>query len=204
MLALLVIAAMLINSPMILLAAQQDELQPYAYQHAIEGSMDIESFSTTPTILHWQATPNPVIIPIGQDYIDLTFRLEWAETPQVPLRVATARLDLPYRSLTPIDNTALLEPGIPGQIRVSGGVHLSPGLLSPDGVSMFPIEIGGLAPVQDLTGWAGEVAFSVRLAINPGHLQNPGDIMSIGVTRTPFGGAFGVTTTHVLVIRGSL
>jgi len=204
-LVLFIAAVMLLNAPKALFAAQQDGLQPQI--------VEIESFSGAPLIWrHWVATPNQVIVPMGQNYVDIALRMDWAEAPPRPNHSDVAALVFPYQAFSFVPGSALLEPGIPGVIHGPILTNLLPGspLLPPGFVLGFP---NGESQLRfemrfvngwDLPGWTGERAFSFRLMINSGHLQNPGDFIPVRLALPESGPGIVPVRTYKTIIRGPL
>jgi len=215
MLTLIIVTVMLTGTSVTLLAVQQDEFMLQAYekfmQNSTTGSIEIEPLSGAPLIWrHWVATPNQVVIPMGQDYVDMVVRMEWAEAPLRPVHTEAIGLLFPYRALSFVPGSALPKPGLPGYVRFPTDGHMPPGFLPPE--TGFPP--GGLStmlfvmPIVDIwppqPGWEGEIAYSFRFAINPEHLQNPGDAMSIRLSIPESGHHIVPVMTYKTIVRGPL
>lgn len=155
------------------------------------------------TAPRWVATTNPVVVPEGQNYVDITFVFDWAETSQVPIHAAGVVLDFPYRAF--ISSFAEFQGG--GSISGSP-LHASPEVLPPYGLSTRSLKthLGTLVwsqngPFAEWIGWEEEVKVNVRLGINPEYLQNPGDTISINATRFAMAGLPIGEPVDVIVIR---
>jgi len=190
-LALLVVTVMLAGAPITLFAVPQHESQFQTYdalfQPVAANSIEIEPFSKSPTTLHWATTPNPIIVPMGQNVIDLTFKLEWAETPRVPISHASIGILFPYRSIVDARIMDTTPPALDDSFtwRI---LQFPPTPENPDILSGTTNNHIRFAPLQG-PWWGGEVEVSARLWINHEHLQNPGDTIQLSVFRGALGAA---------------
>jgi len=147
----------------------------------------------------WVATTNPVVVPAGQNYVEITFTLDWEDIPPIPIMAVGFALDFPYRAF--ISSSATLSCGSSSQ---SGGVmHVSTHGFS---TQSFQLGVGNSnwipsGPPFMFAGYEGEVEVSVRLGINPEHLQNPGDIISIRVDGLAMAGLPSGEPAYVTVMR---
>jgi len=134
--------------------------------------------------LHWALTSSTEV-PEGQNYVDLTFRLDWASTPREPISAAGLVLNYPYRALTMIPRTAVTPSEVPGFIDVVPSSNFAPVPQVPDGHSVQAVFLMGMTPVFPVNaeGYSGEVELSFRLLIDADQLQNPGDTLDITVAR---------------------
>jgi len=156
------------------------------------------------SILHWAVVPRNIVVEADEYYVDLSFRLTWADTPRQPITSAGVTLDFPYESLSLISGSAVLLGQTPGTLVPAPPFDISPAPGLPYGRSMQSFMISGMAPIGS-PGWEGDIAFTIRMRINPdsGYLQSTGDTLGIGVTRIAMADLPVGDTMFVTVTRGN-
>ena len=138
-------------------------------------------------VLHWEA--EDVRVPMGQNQVDLTFRLNWANTTRVPVNATIVTLTFEeVGAFTLVESS--LAPGVPGSIMERQGTIPTTPVLSYIG-----------AGVTTMRGWEGEIVLHMRLQIEGNALRNIGDYITLGVSRPPMPGAPTAIVTGVTVVR---
>jgi len=216
-LALLVVTVMLSGTSINLLAAPQYELQSQAHNTFFEpAAMDIagiEPFDNRPMLRHWEASPNLIIVPMGQNYFDVTLRTEWTPFNFFPDMNTSDMVSIifPYRALSLVPSSILVKYEAHSRVRFDHSHNFPPG--------SFPIEAGFPPEGQSSHGFIASSAypgsflnappwdrgaFTFRVTINPEFLQNPGDIMSVRVHRhaSSVSGAYRPGISYLTIIRG--
>ena len=137
--------------------------------------------------LHWEA--EDVRVPMGQNQVDLTFRLNWANTPRTPVNATIVTLTFEEVGAFTLVESSLAS-GTPGTITERYGTLPTTPVLSYIG-----------AGVTSMRGWEGEIVIHMRLQIANDALRNLGDYITLGVSRPPMPGAPTATVTGVTVVR---
>jgi len=211
-LALLVVTVMLAGVPMALLAAPQYESQLQAYdtffQAAIMDVAGVVPFDDRPMIRNWEASPSLVVVPVGQNYIDVTLRAEWTDLHWFHdmNEMDMVSIIFPYRAFSlNMDSLATKYPAH-SSVSFSHNFQISPEMFPP-GETHYGFIASSAYPRSFLNVPAWDRgAFTFRLTINPEHLQNPGDAVSVRVARhaSSIGGTHRPGISYLTVIRGGL
>jgi hypothetical protein len=134
-------------------------------------------------IIQWKMEMEPTVIPSGQDYFDLVLTLDWGSYDPIPSNSVGLTLDFLEGAFSVHpdggDNPRLGE-GMPGRLEVHLTDH------SHIGVSTINLIVVGL------DAFDGNMVLELRLLINEGFLENPGDTIDMGVFRPNMGANEGV------------
>ena len=214
-LALLVVTVMLAGAPITLLAVSQYESQFQAYYTLLQP-VAMNSTGIEP-LRHWEASPNLLVVPTGQDYIDITLRTEWTDFTPWPNMNNSDMVSIifPYRAFL-LDRQTIL-PKYPAhssarfshyfqvskeQIKeLVPPEHFCPELFPPQTHYAFISSSAYPGSFINAPAW-DRGAFTFRLTINPEYLQNPGDAISVRVHRHASSGLRPDGISYFSVIRG--
>ena len=177
---------LLLHMPLNLQAtSQQDEAVEW---NPIAAYAEIATFNTN--ILHWAAEDQ--VVPMGQNYVDLTFEWEWADS--TPFPVTSVILSLSFTPGAFALESASLEEGA-GTLIAADPMHIPTD--PPREAQSFQITgMGFPGP-----GYEGPIVIRARFNIGNNVLVNEGDSYEISVLRAAMPG-LPSNMTHVTVTRG--
>ena len=145
---------------------------------------------------HWTAQDQ--VVPVGQDYVDLTIMLDWGNITPAYIGIALLTLSFEPIAFTHESSSIILPEGVAGSLQ-----RTPPSVLPiepPLAVQAFQlVGLGGIVG----PGHLGYVGLNVRLNIEEGFLANPGDSIEIGMLLAAMQG-FPANHTHVTVTRAAL
>ena len=148
-----------------------------------------------PTQPAWVATPDPVIVPIGQNHFDFSVTFDTSATPYV-LDSAPLALTWPAGAFaTP--NPFIAASAVQGVTPQVGQPQATMNPTPPTGMDQL-----GIAH-QMIGGQTDVITLHLRLNILPGTLVNPGDSVQIDLLRGLFG-TLPNYTTNMTVVRAGL
>ena len=155
---------------------------------------ELSSFSTD--VPHWTAQDQ--VVPVGQEYVDLTIMLDWGNVTPAHIGIALITLSFEPIAFTHESSSIILPEGVAGSLQ-----RTPPSVLPvepPLAVQAFQlVGLGGIVG----PGHLGYVGLNVRLNIEDGFLANPGDSIEIGMLLAAMQG-FPANQTHVTITRGAL
>ena len=145
---------------------------------------------------HWTAEDQ--VVPVGQNYVDLTIMLDWGEVTPAHIGIALLTLGFEPIAFTHESSSIILPPGVAGSLQ-----RTPPSVLPIDPpIAVQAFQLVGLGGIVG-PGHLGYVGLNVRLNIEEGFLVNPGDSLEIRMVLAAMQG-FPANETQVTITRAQL